>query len=256
LDCLGQARVLFQERLRHHRTALDLPLHVRPLDPDEAIGRDADPSFVIMKGKERVIEATFQGHRGQAFTDRPAGWSGSLKDLLSLNLDEIPNRAVFVAGLNAVLSALEGLTGTVHCKDEDPSRCGPEMARILYKRFGAVRVGLVGLQPAILKALVARFGAEAVHVADLNPDNIGQHRSGVAVWDGERDLARLVSECDVGLATGSSVVNRTLDEIVERFQQAGKPLNLFGNTISGVAALLGLERLCPFGPRQSFSLPS
>jgi uncharacterized protein (DUF4213/DUF364 family) len=84
-------------------------------------------------------------------------------------------------------------------------------------------------------------------VVDLNPENIGETRSGVVVWDGEEDLSRLVAECDVGLATGSSVVNGTLDEILEHFQQAEKPLILFGNTISGVAALLGLERLCPFG---------
>lgn len=224
-----------------------MPVTVDPLDPDEAIGKNADPSFVIKKGKERVIEAKFQGHRGQAFTDRPIAWAGTLEDVLALNFDEIPNRAVFVAGLNAVLSALQRLPGTIHCKDEDPSRCGPEVARILYERFGPVRVGLIGLQPAILKALVSRFGPHSVRVTDMNPDNIGEDRSGVPVWDGERDLARLVSECDVGLATGSSVVNRTLDEIMERFQQAGKPVILFGNTISGVAALLGLERLCPFG---------
>jgi len=246
-DRLEHARRLLRERLEHHRTDLGLPVQVRPLDPDEAIGKDADPDFVIKKGKERVIEATFQGHKGQAFTDRPIGWSGTLGDLLSLTLDEVPNRAVFVAGLNAVLSALEQLPGTVHCKDEDPSLCGPEIARILCERFGTVRVGLVGLQPAILKALVKRLGPGAVRVVDLNSDNIGEERSGVLVWDGEEDLSRLVAECDVGLVTGSSLVNRTLDEILERFQQADKPVILFGNTISGVASLLGLERLCPFG---------
>jgi hypothetical protein len=246
-DRLERVRGLLRKRLEDRRTDLGLSVEVRPLHPDEAIGKDADPSFVIKKGKERVIEATFQGHRGQAFTDRPGFWSGTVAALLSLDLDAVANRAVFVAGLNALLSALEHLPGTTHCKDEDPSRCGPEVARILHDRYGPVRVGLVGLQPAILKALVGRFGPDAVRVTDLNPENIGQARSGVIVWDGEKDLARLVSGCDVGLGTGSSVVNKTLDEILERFQEAGKPLILFGNTISGVAALLGLERLCPFG---------
>lgn len=246
-DRLEQARALLCERLEHHRRGLGFPVQVRPLHPDEAIGKDADPSFVIKRGKERVIEATFQGHKGQAFTDRPGNWSGTLGDLLALTLDEISNRAVFVAGLNAVLSDLERLPGTVHCKNEDPSRCGPEVARILSERFGTVRVGLIGLQPAILKALVERSGPDAVRVVDLNPENIGETRSGVVVRDGEGGLSRLVAECDVGLATGSSVVNGTLDEILEHFQQAEKPLILFGNTISGVAALLGLEHLCPFG---------
>jgi len=246
-DRLEQARALLRERLGHHRTDLELPVQVRPLHPDEAIGKDADPSFVIKKGKERVIEATFQGHRGQAFTDRPGSWSGTLGEMLALALDQISNRAVFVAGLNAVLSALEQLPGTIHCKDEDPSRCGPEVVRILHESFGDVRVGLVGLQPAILKALVEWLGTDAVRVVDLNSDNVGEKRSGVLVWDGGKDLSRLVAECDVGLATGSSVVNGTLDEILEVFQRAKKPIILFGNTISGVASLLGLERLCPFG---------
>jgi uncharacterized protein (DUF4213/DUF364 family) len=247
MGCLQQARLALETLLGGQQTDLLLRVEVRPLHPDEAIGKDADPSFVIRRGKERVIEATFQNSRGQAFTDRPTPWSGTLEDLLALSLDEIPNRAVFVAGLNAVVSALKPLSGALHCKDEDPSRCGPEIARVLHERFGAVRVGLVGLQPAILKALVARFGVDAVRVLDLNPENIGEVRSGVVVWDGEQDLPRLAANCDVGLATGSSVVNHTLDEILERFQRAGKPVILFGNTISGVAALLSLQRLCPFG---------
>jgi len=246
-DCLEHARLLFRQRLEREQTDLTLHVQVTPLHPDEAIGNNADPAFVIKKGKERVVEATFQGHRGQAFTDQPTDWSGILGDLLSLNLDEVPNRAIFVAGLNASLCALEDLPGTIHCKNEDPTRCGPEMARILHERFGPVCVGLIGLQPSILKALVSQFGPEAVRITDLNPDNIGENRAGVLVWDGERDLARLVAQCDVGLATGSSVVNRTLDQILERFQEAGKHLILFGNTISGVGALLGLDRLCPFG---------
>lgn len=51
----------------------------------------------------------------------------------------------------------------------------------------------------------------------------------------------------MGLATGSAVVNGTLVEILDQFRNAGKPVLLFGNTISGVAELLGLDRLCPYG---------
>ncbi len=247
LDSLERARRSLRDIIDKRGTDRNEGVQVRPLDPDEAIGNDADSGFVIKKDKERVVEATFRERRGQAFTDRPTVWSGTLAELLSLPLDEISNRALFVAGLNAVLCALDLLPGTIHCKDADPSRCGSEVARFVNERFGTVRVGLIGLQPAILEALVERFGPDSVRVVDLNPDTVGESRSGVLVWDGEKDLARLVSQCDVGLATGSSVVNKTLDEILERFRQTGKPLILFGNTISGVAALLGLERLCPFG---------
>jgi hypothetical protein len=63
-----------------------LPLSVRCLTPDEAIGPRADENFVIKKGKERVIEAFFDGFRGQAFTDHPQNWQGTLDQLLGLDL--------------------------------------------------------------------------------------------------------------------------------------------------------------------------
>jgi len=247
MGLLEKARELLIRRIEEHGVDRALPVTVRPLSPDEAIGSIADDSFPIRRGKERVIEAEFRGFRGQAFTDRPAPWQGKLEELLALDLSKIPARAVFTAGLNAVLLSLGEATGTVHCRDEDPNRCGPELARILEERFGQIRVGLVGLQPAILLALAARFGAGRVLCVDLNPDNIGQVRSGVTVWDGERDLDRLAAACDVGLATGSSIVNGTLDRILETFTRENKPLIVYGNTISGAAALLGLDRLCPYG---------
>lgn len=223
------------------------PITVRPLSPEQAIGSIADDSFPVRKGKERVIEAEFRGFRGQAFTDRPVHWQGTLEELLALDLSKVPARAVFTAGLNAVLVSLGEAAGTVHCRDEDPKRCGPEVARVLEGRFGRIRVGLVGLQPAILEALAARFGADSVLCVDLNPDNIGQVRSGVTIWNGEQDLPRLATACDIGLATGSSIVNGTLDAILDTFARRNKPLIVFGNTISGVAALLRLDRLCPYG---------
>lgn len=247
MGLLERARELLARRIEDRGVDKTLPVTVRALSPEEAIGSIADDSFPIRRGKERVIEAEFRGFRGQAFTDRPASWQGNLKEMLALDLSKVPARAVFTAGLNAVLLSLGEATGTVHCRDEDPNRCGPELARVLEERFSLIRVGLVGLQPAILRALAARFGAGRVSCVDLNPDNIGQVRSGVTVWNGDQDLPRLVAACDLGLATGSSIVNGTLDGILETFGRRNKPLILYGNTISGVSALLCLDRLCPYG---------
>ncbi len=220
---------------------------VHPLHPDEAIGKSASQDFVIKKGKERVIEAEFEGARGQAFTDQPAEWSGTIQELLRLDLSRVSNRAIFVAGLNAIMRRLGEARGTVHCLNEDPSRCGEAMVAEVEKRFGKKRIGLIGLQPAILSALVKRFGADSLRALDLNPDNIGTSKWGVPIWDGGTDAACLVEWCEVGLATGSSIVNGTIDGIRARFAATRKPLIFFGNTISGVAALLDLERICPFG---------
>jgi hypothetical protein len=222
--------------------ALPLPLSVRCLTPDEAIGPRADENFVIKKGKERVIEAFFDGFRGRAFTDHPQNWQGTLDQLLRLDLADIGQRAIFTAGLNAVLRRPGKAEGTIHCRNEDPTRCGEELTR----RFGVCRFGLIGLQPAILQAMTDAFGTVNIRVLDLNEDNIGQERCGVTIWDGEKDLGRMVEWCDVGIATGSSVVNGSINDLRKRFEDAGKPLAFFGNTISGAAALLGLERICPF----------
>ncbi|HUW34978.1 MAG TPA: DUF364 domain-containing protein [Planctomycetota bacterium] len=146
-----------------------------------------------------------------------------------------------------VLRSLGVAAGTVHCRNEDPVRCGPALAEWVDQEYGIARVGLIGLQPAILAALAARFGPDRVRALDLNPDNIGSTKSGVPIWDGATDLPRLVGWCDMGLATGSTIVNGTIDEIAARFVAASKPLIFFGNTISGAAVLLGLPRMCPFG---------
>ena len=138
-------------------------------------------------------------------------------------------------------------TGTIHCRDEDPANCGPELAKQLEARFGYKRFGLVGLQPAILKALAGHFDPEFVRVVDLDLDNVGSSKYGIEVWDGQSGLPRLVEWSEVGLATGSSIVNGTIDKIIRCFKDDNKPLVFFGNTISGAAALLGIDRLCPFG---------
>ncbi|MCD4689444.1 MAG: hypothetical protein K8R55_08935, partial [Desulfuromonadaceae bacterium] len=220
---------------------------VHCLTPDEAIGAEASAEFVIKKGKERVIEADFDGATGQAFTDHPSDWLGSLDELLHLDLTDTGRRAIFTSGLNAVLRRLDLATGTIHCRNDEPTRCGEELSNLLYERFGVACYGLIGLQPAILEAMGDGFGTSRIRVLDLNQDNVGQERFGVTIWDGEKDLQRMIDWCEVGVATGSSVVNGSINDLLKRFAAADKPLVFFGNTLSGVAALLDLPRLCPLG---------
>ncbi|HET6421714.1 MAG TPA: DUF364 domain-containing protein [Geobacteraceae bacterium] len=247
MDILEQARQKLSLTCGERGLDPGTELSVRPLSPDEAIGPGSDGDFVIRRGKESVIEASFLDARGQAFTDEPSSWRGDLAGLIGLDLGRTGNRAVFTAGLNAVLRFLQLAEGTVHCMNDEPSKCGLEMTERLHRRFGVRRFALIGLQPAILKEMVDGFGKARIRVADLNPDNIGKIREEIPVSDGEKDLQELVQWCEVGLATGSSVVNGTINGLIDKFAAAGKPLAFFGNTISGVAALTGLEQICPFG---------
>ncbi|MDK2848354.1 MAG: hypothetical protein PWP34_1707 [Desulfuromonadales bacterium] len=246
MDLLRQACAKLSNLCDEHQLDRNSSVTVRVLTPDEAIGAKADKDFVIKKGKERVIEACWNGYHGQAFTDRPGDWQDSLNALLALDLDRIEQRAIFTAGLNAVLLGLGLTEKTIHCKDDEPVKCGEEFTTELYQRFGVRRFGMIGLQPAILNAMVEGFGAVRMRVVDLNEDNIGQKRCDVKVWDGEKDLEKLIEWCEIGVATGSTVVNGSINELREKFVAAGKPLVFFGNTISGVASLMKLERICPF----------
>ena len=96
----------------------------------------------------------------QAFTSVPCEWNGTLEELLSLKLSDISNRGIFVSAMNAVLRTLGVATGTIHCRDENPTNCGSEVAEQLKTRFGSKRFCLIGLQPAILKGLTNHFAPE------------------------------------------------------------------------------------------------
>ena len=210
----------------------------------QAIGNPIRQDFPLLEGREVMIEAQFKGSFGQAFTDKPHEFKGSLSDVLSLGLDTNDARAIFDATLNAVMAHLGLVTGVRHCHDEEPEKCAAEIAQYILNKYGKVKIGLVGLQPAILENLVKVFGAENVHCTDLNPKNLGTRKFGAEIWDGRTNTERLITWCDVFLATSSTIVNDTFDGIKKEADAKGKRLIVFGVTGAGVSALLGLERLC------------
>lgn len=248
MSVLKETRDRMLEVCREEGIDLNTPVRVRRLSPDEAIGTKVDEGFVLCRGREVIIEATVDSARGQAFTDEPSSWSGTLEGLFAMPLDVVRNRAVVVATLNALAAKLGLANHTIHCHQDDPVRCGRELVRELVRRFPDVRkVLLVGLQPGILEALVERFKAGNMRVVDLDVENIGKVRKGVRVGNGAADITDDVGWCELMLVTGSSVVNGTLDRLLSMSQDAARPLVFFGNTIAAIAAVADLERICPFG---------
>jgi hypothetical protein len=238
----------FREKMRvlaakHGLSDADVAVVAKPLTPEEAIGTPGRRDFPILEGKERLIESTVLGSRGQAFTDAPSDFFGRFRDVLDLQLDTNRNRAVFLATMNAALAHLGLTRGTVHCKDDDLEDCAFEIA-MSVRRTDAQSVGLIGLNPAIADALVREFGPKGVRITDLNPDNIGKTKFGVALWDGHARTADLIRTCDVIVATGTTLVNGTFEEILRSACSAGKRLIVFGITAAGVCSLMDLERWC------------
>ncbi len=217
---------------------------VGTLTVKQAIGSPARQDYPLLEGREVMVEAELHGSYGQAFTDRPGDFTGSLNDVIDLDLNTNRNRAIFIATLNAVMSYLDMASGFRHCHDEEPEECAREIAQYLMGEAGRVKIGMIGLQPAILENLVLTFGGENVRCTDLNPNNIGTRKYGAEIWDGRTQTVQLINWCDVLLVTSSTLINNTFDTIRKEALSRGKRLIIFGVTGAGAGAMLGLERLC------------
>jgi len=207
----------------------------RKLTPEEAIVNPEDRDFPLHKGNERLMQAEFRGARGQAFTDMFGNFEGSLKDIFSMPLENNFRRAVFVAGLNALMRSLGRTQGTVHCRDEEPKTCAGALVTYIRNKYGDVKITQAGFQPRMIQALAPVF---SLRVLDLDPDNIGTEKFGITV-EGPDRAAEAIAWADVLLVTGTVLVNGTIDSFL-----TGKPVIFYGTTIAGAAALMGFERFC------------
>jgi len=212
-----------------------------PLGPREAIGDPDRDDFPLLRGKEVLMQAVYMGFAGQVFTSASGSFQGNLRDVLDLPLKNIFERAVFISTMNAVLRYLGLVDGTVHCKNDGPKKCAIQIGSWIKEQV-VDRVGLVGMQPALLEALVETLGSDNVMVSDLA--EVGKVRYGVKVLDC-MGSSQMFKDCQIVLITGSTLVNGTIDGLLENALRHEKRAVFYGTTIAGAAYLLGLERLCP-----------
>lgn len=214
------------------------------LTSEEAIGNPDRKDFPLLKGKEVLMSANFMDAIGQAYTQAPSEFEGSLEEIFRLSLDDIRNRGLFIASLNAVMRYIYPDLTTVHCKDNEPEECAEEIANFL-KTLAPKKIGMIGLQPAMLEALTKKFGASSIACLDRDEDNTGKEKFGVTIEFGDNDSTqKLFLNSDLVLATGSTVVNGSLVDIINLSNSTNTPLYLYGTTVAGTAKLLGLKRLC------------
>jgi len=244
---------MFYDELREKFSSLveknDLPdkeirIETHILKPTEAIGQPDRTDYPLLKGKEVLMQATFMGSRGQAYTDAPSEFSGPLREIMDLSLDDSRQRALFIAALNAVMRHLYPEIRTVHCRDNEPEECAGEIIALLHS-LKPDSLGLIGLQPAILEAMAKAWGPERVICVDRDENNRGQVKYSVPIRWGDGDgMEELFRECNVILATGSTAVNGSLPHILDLAQRFGKPVYFYGTTVAGAAQLMGLNRVC------------
>ena len=213
-------------------------INTRALTVEEAIGNPERQDYPIQKGKEVMLETVFKGHKGQAFTDQPGNFTGTLQDVLNLPLQSNFERAVLIATLNALLRSLGKVDKTVHCRDQEPGLCAQHLVEVVRERFGNPRIAFIGLQPGMIGALSKEFD---LRVADLDPENVGKIKAGVLIEDVSH-TQEIIDWGDIVLATGSTSVNNSIRDLVGK-----KPVIFYGVTIAGVAHLNGFEQYCYCG---------
>ncbi|QTA79591.1 Putative heavy-metal chelation domain-containing protein [Desulfonema limicola] len=223
----------------------EVNITAKQLSPREAIGETLRKDFPLLHGKESLMQADFKGALGQAFTDMPGNFNGKIKEILDLELSNNGERALFIATLNAVMRYMNRVDKTIHCKNEAPELCANEIVKNIINKYGSdITLGIIGFQPAIIDNFSKNLLPENIRVTDLDNDNIGKEKYGVIVWDGRKMEKEIFKTCDVLLATGSTIVNNTLEQLTVNAEKYKKPLYFYGTTVAGPAAVLNLERLC------------
>lgn len=157
-----------------------------------------------------MVQAECMGALGQAFTDAPAEFRGTLGEICTLDINgDSHDRGLFIAALNAVMKHLGLVECTVHCRNDGPELCAVDAAAYIKKNYGRPKIGLVGYQPSLLSALSADF---PIRVVDLSPVNTGQERCGVMVEDGKVEgvTASICQWADLVLCTGSTICNGSI----------------------------------------------
>lgn len=114
----------------------DVMISTRSLTPEEAIGATRRRDYPIITGKDVMVQAECMGALGQAFTDAPAEFRGTLGEICTLNINgDSHDRGLFIAALNAVMKHLGLVECTVHCRNDGPELCAVDAAAYIKKNL-------------------------------------------------------------------------------------------------------------------------
>jgi len=72
---------------------------------------------------------------------------------------------------------------------------------------------MIGFQPAIADALKEKF---ELILLDRNKDNIGKYKNGILIYNGYKNSDYLYDKVDIVLATGSTIVNGSIVDIIDK----------------------------------------
>ena len=188
---------------------------------------------------ERRVEVNFRGTVGQAFTETPREFTGTIREVLERPFEGKGLDCVLVAMINAVMGHYDYIRGTCHCDRDGHESCGSKYRGYVQSLYEGAKIVIVGYQAFILRSLV--HGKGTVWTMDRDYNNITKLRhDNVITNSGFENREAAKKWADLFICSGSMVCNGTLEQWID----TGVPTVFYGVTIAGVAKLLNLRRIC------------
>lgn len=208
-------------------------------EAEQTLRPENDPPSTVAR-PEYCVCAEIKGVKGEAYTETPESFSGTLKEALEIAPSKNGISAVTVSAINAAMNHLSLSPGTFGKDRESHFEYADALYSYVTEHYGRDNIVLVGYDGYIVK----KFMDEGMifWTLDRDPANIAQDRFDHVVVNG----ARLNRESSyvwgkLLIVTGSTLCNGTITHYLD----SGKELLFYGITCAGVATLLGLPWFLP-----------
>ncbi|MBO7730676.1 MAG: hypothetical protein J6S31_07455 [Lachnospiraceae bacterium] len=208
-------------------------------EPEKTLRQENDPPSTVAR-PEYCVTATLLGVNGEAYTETPEDFDGTLEEALCIPPTEKGISAVTIAALNAAVSYLGLAPGIFPEEEEAHFRYAEKLYHYVIENHGPDNIVLVGYDGYIVK----RFVDEGliIWIMDRDPDHIAQDRfHHVVVNNAKRNRESSFVWGKYFIVTGSTLCNGT----ILHYLNSGKELLFYGITCAGAATLLKLPWFSP-----------
>lgn len=218
------------------------------LDDPVVITADSEPEPALMpwnyipfkdRRPEYRVCADFRGTKGEAYTETPAGFEGTLREAIALAPSEKGIDARCLAAINAVMNHLGLCAGEFPATFDERRLYTEALFLHMVENYGRSNIILVGYDGYFVK----KFVSEDIDfwTMDRDPDNISQDRfKHVIVNSGKYNREACFAWGKLFIVTGSTLTNGTVVQYLDLINDPDRDILFYGVTIAGVATLLGL----------------
>ena len=203
-------------------------------EPETTLLPEGDVISAVNRPEYRVT-AKICGSKGEAYTECPEGFEGTLGQVLKLPVSEKGIDARILASMNAVMNHLGLCPGTMSEDPKDLAEYADALCRHITVEYGTGNLVLVGYDGYLVK----RFMDEKLDfwTLDRNPEHITKDRfHHVIVNSGRYNRESCQAWGRLLIVTGSTFCNGT----VTQFLDMGLPVLFYGITCAAAATLLEL----------------